>query len=122
MNYLFDTNAIIYLLKGETKTLPINENDNILISFITKIELLCHETSPDETLKIKEILKLCDIIFIDDVLIDSTINIRKTKKFKLPDSVIVATALQNSAILITADNDIIKIASQINIEIFNPLK
>lgn len=46
MNYLLDTNAVIYLLKGKCKPFRFNEDDTILLSFITKIELLSFEANP----------------------------------------------------------------------------
>ncbi len=45
-----------------------------------------------------------NIIGIQDGIIQETIRIRKSYKLKLPDSLIVATALTNNMILI-ADND-----------------
>lgn len=121
MNYLFDTNALIYLLKGKTKLLPISENDNLLISFITKIELLSHKSTSDEEDKINKLLNNCEIEFIDNELIYETIDIRKKHGLKLPDSIIAATAVLNAAILITSDSHIINKASDLNIRIFNPL-
>jgi len=122
MNYLFDTNALIYLLKGKSKQLPINDGDNILISFITKIELLSHNSTPEEEKNINKILENCDIFFIDDDLINKTVDIRKTYGLKLPDSIIAATALRENATLITSDSQIIKKAPAMSIQIFNPLK
>ncbi len=121
MNYLFDTNAIIYLLKGKSKELPIIDGDNIFISFITKIGLLSHKSVPEEEKNINKILENCSIIFIDNDLINKTVDIRKTYGLKLPDSIIAATALQENATLITSDTQIIKRALDINIQIFNPL-
>ena len=122
MNYLFDTNALIYLLKGKSKQLPINDGDNILISFITKIELLSHNSTPEEEKNINKILENCDIFFIDGDLINKTVDIRKTYGLKLPDSIIAATALRENATLITSDSQIIKKAPAMSIQIFNPLK
>jgi len=121
MNYLLDTNAIIYLLKGRAKSLPFSNDDKILISFITKIELLSHQGTPDEEDKIQTLLNYYDILFIDDQLINKTIDIRKNHNLKLPDSIIVATAIQEKATLITADKEIIKKSSDISINIIDPL-
>jgi len=121
MNYLFDTNALIYLLKGKSKQLPINDGDNILISFITKIELLSHNSAPEEEKNINKILENLTIIYIDNDLLNKTVNIRKNSGLKLPDSIIAATALRENATLITSDSQIIKKAPEIDIHIFNPL-
>ncbi len=121
MNYLLDTNAIIYLLKGEANPLPFSDNDNILISFITKIELLCHNASSDEAIMIKSLLECYDILFIDDKLINKTIDVRKNYGLSLADSIITATAILENAILVTSDKGIIKKASDMNVKIFDPL-
>ncbi len=121
MNYLFDTNALIYLLKGKSKPLPITDEDNIIISFITKIELLSHNSAPEEEKNINKILDNCSMILIDDDLINKTVDIRKIFGLKLPDSIIAATALRENATLISSDTQIIKKAPDMNIQIFNPL-
>ncbi|PKL15502.1 MAG: hypothetical protein CVV49_21075 [Spirochaetae bacterium HGW-Spirochaetae-5] len=121
MNYLFDTNALIYLLKGKSKQLPITDEDNILISFITKIELLSHNSSSEEKKNINKILDNYNMILIDDDLINRTVDIRKNFGLKLPDSIIAATALRENATLITSDSQIIKKAPDMSMLIFNPL-
>ncbi len=122
MNYLLDTNAIIYLLKGKTKSLPFTEDDKILISFITKIELLSYKTtSINEEANIQKLLRHYKILLIDDNLIDKTIAIRKNHGLKLPDSIIVATAMQEKAILVTSDKQIVKKGADLNIQILDPL-
>ncbi len=122
MNYLLDTNAIIYLLKGKIKSLPFTEDDKILISFITKIELLSYKTtSINEEANIQKLLSHYKILLIDDNLIDKTIAIRKNHGLKLPDSIIVATAMQEKAILVTSDKQIVKKGADLNIQILDPL-
>lgn len=76
--YLLDTNAIIYALNKGFK-FPKNI---YLVSIITEIEL---------TTNIKE----------------ETIKIRQKSKIKLPDSIIIATAIDQNAILITSDKQLI---------------
>jgi len=58
---------------------------------------------------------------IDNELINSTIDIRKTYGLKLPDSIIAATALLENATLITSDSQIIRKAPDMSIQVFNPL-
>jgi predicted nucleic acid-binding protein len=121
MNYLLDTNAIIYLLKGITKSFPVKENDSIILSFITKIELLSYKATIDEEKKINKFLESYGVVFVDDELISITVDIRKNYGLKLPDSIIVATAIKESATLITSDVQIVKKAPDMNVVIFDPL-
>jgi predicted nucleic acid-binding protein len=83
--------------------------------------LLSHKLTSDENLKIQSLLKNYDILLIDDHLINKTIDIRKNHKLKLPDSIIVATAILNKAVLITSDQGIIKKAFDMNIKVLDPL-
>ncbi|WP_293128899.1 PIN domain-containing protein [Microcoleus sp. bin38.metabat.b11b12b14.051] len=48
---------------------------------------------------------------IDAVLIDKIIEIRQQYRLKLPDAVIAAIAIQNSANLVTADREFAKVTS-----------
>lgn len=108
VNYLWDTNTVIYYLQQQ---FPLNAEkfiDGILlrnqpcISAITEIELLCWK-SPTE--KDKQVL----IKFIDDALVLElerpinlkTAEIRKLHKIKLPDAIIAATAQVYGLVLIT---------------------
>jgi len=102
--YLLDTNAVIYALNQAVK-LPINQYQ---ISIITEIELLSFNqlTTEDETV-LKNALLHFDIIDISYPIKTKTIEIRKTSKLKLPDSIIVATAVVENAILVTSDKQLL---------------
>ena len=121
MKYLLDTNAIIYLLKGKIKQLPISNDDDILISFITKIELLSYKGVAEEEKKIGELLSYCNILLIDDDLINKTIDIRRNHGLKLPDAIIAASAIKKGAVLITSDGGITNKMTDLNLKIMNPL-
>lgn len=102
--YLLDTNAVICALNQRVK-LPINQYQ---ISMITEIELLSFNqlTTEDETV-VKNALLNFDIIDISHPIKTKTIEIRKTSKLKLPDSIIVATAAVENAILVTSDKQLL---------------
>ena len=120
MNYLLDTNTILYILKGKSKSLPFLKND-ISISFITKIELLSFNANPPESESINKILNNYEIIYIDNELIAKVIMIRKETGLKISDSIIVATSLQQSSILVTSDLHVIKKASKVGVSTFDTL-
>ncbi len=121
MNYLLDTNAILYFLEGRAEKLPLEANDNLFISFITKIELLSYDLSSKEKNIIDRLLANYEIIYVDDSLIELTVHIRRDHGLKLPDSIIVATAMQCDATVVTADKQILKKALDINIKAVTPL-
>lgn len=52
---LLDTNIVLYLLNGEETLIPLLEEKNLFLSFITQLELLgTRYLNPDDTLKIKQ--------------------------------------------------------------------
>ena len=122
MNYLLDTNAILYALKGKAEDLPFIVGDRIYISFITRIELLSCKMKPEEEALIENLISNYELVLIDDRLVASTIDIRKQHRLKLPDSIIMGTAIQKQATLITADIQMLKETSVLGIQTINPLK
>ncbi len=122
MNYLFDTNAVLYEIKGISKPIEFEKSDSIYCSFITKIELLSYTQIPEQEMRIiKSLLSGLEVLYIDDDIVQKSIIVRKEGKLKLPDAIICATALQKEAVLVTADKQLLKTAEHIGINIQNPL-
>ncbi len=104
--YVLDTNSLIYALNGKVE-IPLYD---YLVSVITEIELLSYSklSEKDEEV-IKALLLNFQIITLTHEIKESTINIRKQYNLKLPDSIIVATAIENKAILVTSDKQLLKL-------------
>ncbi|MEW6087112.1 MAG: type II toxin-antitoxin system VapC family toxin [bacterium] len=120
--YLLDTNSVIYFFNGEQKISKLIENskNNVSVSFITKIELLCFETDDSNVInKISEFLEEIDVITIDDKIIAKTVDYRKNLKLRVPDAIIAATAKIRDLALITADKSLIRKLKEI--ETITPL-
>jgi len=117
---LLDSNIIIYLSKNEMDFSCLEEFDDLYISVITYMEILGYAfpTNEEENF-IKELLSFFDIIFIDRRIADLTIDIRKTKRIKLPDAIISATAIAGELNLITRDVDDF---TNLNVKIVNPFE
>ena len=110
-NKLFlDTNIILYLLNGDFTLAEMLNNKQIYISVITELELLSfrHITNNEEKI-IREFVKQCKVINITNPIKEETIQIRKKYKTKLPDSIIIASALYLDFPLITADSEFKKV-------------
>ena len=106
MRYLLDTNPIIDAIKASIQ-LP---KGAYLVSFITELELLSFpELTEVEEKNINSLLSYFSIINFNDVIKDMTIKIRKKYRLKLPDSIIVATAIVENAALVTSDRQLKKI-------------
>lgn len=109
-NILLDTNILLYLLNGEETLIPLLEEKNLFLSFITQLELLgARYLKPNDILQIKQFISECTVIDITPGIKEFAINIRQNYTIKLPDCIIIATSLWLNMPLITADQDFKKI-------------
>lgn len=108
--YLIDTCAVIKYLDEIFPPEALIFMDKLLdeesiISFVTKIELLVWKPPIPEDIKIrKEFINGSNVHYINDEIIDKAIEIRNETKIKLPDAIIASTAINYDLILIS-DND-----------------
>lgn len=106
---MIDTSAVIKFLN---ETFPINAlhfldkilDEECMISFITQIELLAWNQSEEEMKIVEAFIVSSEILWINQSIVDRTIEIRKKSKIKLPDALIAATAIEYGLTLL-ADND-----------------
>lgn len=109
-NILLDTNIVLYFLNGEDTIIPLLEEKNIFLSFISQLELLGSKNiDPDDVHKIKSFIDDCTIIDITPGIKETAILVRRNYSLKLPDSIILATSLWLNIPLITADKDYKKV-------------
>ena len=110
-NKLFlDTNIILYLLNGDETLAEFLNGKQLYISVITELELLAYKgITKQEEKVVLDFISQCKIINITSVVKQETIRIRKSYNTKLPDSIIIATALYLDLPLITADIDFIQV-------------
>ena len=104
--YLVDSNTIIDYVgnKMPDKSLLILDgyfDNNFSLSIISKIEVLGFNDSSDELKQLVDFIDLANIIYVDDVIANKTIELRKIYKIKLPDALIAATALVYNFMLIS---------------------
>ena len=110
-NKLFlDTNIILYLLNGDETLAELLNEKQLYISVITELELLAYKgITVKEEKVINEFVSQCITITINNAVKQETIRIRKVYNTKLPDSIIIATALYLDLPLITADVEFKKV-------------
>lgn len=126
MQYLIDTNILIYHLKN---TLPENQTaktdkifiESFNISIISEIEFLGYKNISSDKEKIfKDFLALAKIIDLDHNIKEKAIQIKKTISLKTPDAIIAATAIVNNYILLTSNiKDFNKIK---DLQLYNPFE
>lgn len=115
-----DTNILLYFLRGEEEVIEMLANKEVVISFITELEMLSFPNLSSDSEKIvREFLSNCTIININNKIKNSTINFRKKYNLKLPDSIIAATASDLNLPILTADQQFRKINS-IEIILYEP--
>ncbi|GJM07642.1 MAG: tRNA(fMet)-specific endonuclease VapC [marine bacterium B5-7] len=100
---ILDTNIVLYLLGGKLAQ-PLPENFVYAVSFITEMELLSYPNLDENSEReINEFLS--DILVLDltkEIKIQA-ISLRQKYNIKLPDAIISATAVTNTATLLSND-------------------
>lgn len=111
IDFLADTNAVIYLLSGNNCMKPYLQK-TLAVSVISFMELLSFPgITGDEEKMIRQFLSMRKIIQIDKDIMEKTIQLRREYKIKLPDAIIAATALILEIPLISADTGFCKIVN-----------
>ena len=105
---LLDSNIVIYLSQGKLSINEVIDDDKqYAISLITYMEILSYNfTNKDEEEFIKQLLSFFTIIDINQEIAEKVITLKKQRKIKLPDAIIVATALYENAVLYTNDKQL----------------
>jgi toxin FitB len=118
---LVDSNILIYAAQPEHSTLKtILQGDDVAVSNISRLEVLgYHKITEDQKNFFNAIFSLVKIIEVDKKVINKAIEIRQGKNVKVGDAIIAASAILNSAELITRNVDDFK--HLLSIKITNPL-
>ena len=108
-SFLLDTNAVLDFLKGEEKIIIVFQtkikDKPRFVSEITRMELLGYpDISSDEEAIINQFLSLVEILPCDEIVVNRVIKLRRmSKKLKLPDAIIAATAIEYQLTLVSRD-------------------
>jgi predicted nucleic acid-binding protein len=102
LNYVLDTNVVIYAQKGVlAEPLPTG---HYFVSIITEIELLSFSDLADEQERaLLELLNDVSVVGIDEETKRRAIDLRRRLRLRLPDAIIAATAMTLDADLLTND-------------------
>jgi len=102
---LIDTNILIYLSKKKLDFEKVaSQTDRLFISVITYMEVWGYQFEDDTEKQIIE--QLCQhlpIIDLNPGIVNKVIAIRQQHRIKLPDAIILATALTRNLELVTAN-------------------
>ena len=112
IDFLIDTNILIYIIKGNPKVEYFAKSEMLAISYITEMEVLGkYKISETEKQIIGNVLNNCCVFDMDTQIKHYAINIKQHTKIKLPDAIVAATAIKNNIPLVTADKDFKKVAN-----------
>ena len=100
--YVLDTNVALYLLSGRlVSPLPVGE---FYLSIISEIEMLSFSViGQEEESRIREFLAQVTIVGLSEEVKQSTIEIRRKYRLKLPDAIVYATAIILDSNLLSND-------------------
>jgi len=107
MQYLLDTNIIIYYLNGDKKSIDfVDENlKQSAISSITYLEILVFSYDEEEDRQVRDFLELFKIYDVEREILDIAINTYRKKKVKMADNIIGSTAKLHDLTLVTRNVD-----------------
>ena len=102
VSVVLDTNVVLYHLANRLAAdLP---EGPICVSVISEIELLSYPgLASAEEKQIEAFLAKVNVIELSDAVKREAIKLRKTRKLKLPDAIVAATAKTLAATLLTND-------------------
>ena len=104
MSAVSDSNIVLYKLRGELGE-PLPE-EGVLVSVITEIEILgFHGISLVEEADIRTLLAATVVVPLDDEVKDAAIRLRRSLRLRLPDAIILATAVVTGSRLLTNDRE-----------------
>jgi predicted nucleic acid-binding protein len=121
--YLIDTDVVIGYLDNKLPSYGMDRMNAIIddtpnISVITKIEVLRFNTSADVYKILQDFISESSIFDLSEPVVESTISICKSKRIKLPDAIIAATAIIHNLTLVTRNTNDFK--NIVGIELINP--
>jgi predicted nucleic acid-binding protein len=98
---LFDTNILIDFTRGIAGAeIEVQRYKDRAISRMTWVEVLSGG-KPGQQVGYREFLKTFRLIEVSPLISEETVSVRRLRMLKLPDAVILATAIVESRILIT---------------------
>jgi hypothetical protein len=105
-SYLIDSNAVIDYLGNKLPISGMAFMDAIvdaipIVSVITKIEILGFNAPAVHYALLSDFMNDARVLDLSPEVVDKTIALRKQHKTKLPDAIIVATALVTNLVLIS---------------------
>jgi hypothetical protein len=115
---LLDTNAVVGLLRGQGGLLALTGQARwVGISIIAEIEFRAFpRLAPEDARLFAEFLERVTVVGLthhDAGLVDRVIALRRNERLRLPDAVVVASAVVHDACLVTADRQLLGLQGRV---------
>jgi tRNA(fMet)-specific endonuclease VapC len=114
--YLLDTNAVIALLSGNPEVEQLVRGaDWLEISIITQLEFLAFaglsQDDRDLFIEFAERVEIVGLVASNTELLNQAIELRLRYRLKLPDAIVMATAVVSDADVVSADVDLQRVSN-----------
>ncbi|MBA3029655.1 MAG: type II toxin-antitoxin system VapC family toxin [Desulfobacteraceae bacterium] len=121
IDYLVDTNMIIYYLNGDPTAIDwLREHKaRLSISIIVSLEVLSYPFAEPEDKIVRDFLDGFRLFVFDQPIFEKTIHLRRTHNIKLPDAIIASTAHCHNLTLVTRN---VSDFNGLSIQVFNPFQ
>jgi len=102
MNAVVDTNILIDYLNGSTKArAELNRFERLSISVVTWMEVLVGVERGGAEDDVRAFLRRFDVQPVDAGIAERAVDVRRSRRIRLPDAIIWATAMQLGVVLVT---------------------
>jgi predicted nucleic acid-binding protein len=102
MSVLLDSCILIDFLLGHNAAREyVGQLDGAAISMITWMEVAVGGTSPEEDVVLRAFLATFEVLPIDTRVAEEAVHLRRSRRLKLPDAIIFATARVHGRALAT---------------------
>jgi predicted nucleic acid-binding protein len=114
IKFCFDTCAIVDFIHRDIDSTPWHKDLDTspqFVSVIARMEVLSYSgMAGEEELARRRFLSQATVIPLTEAIEEEAIKIRKNTKIRLPDCIIVATAELLGAVLLTSDDQLLKLS------------
>jgi predicted nucleic acid-binding protein len=117
--WLLDTNIVLYVLRGDQALVDMLHDQDLYISFITRIELLSYPKIDAVGIDlIERFLTQVPVIESNPMINTDAIALRRKSGLEVPDAIIAASARFLNARLMTGDKDFKKVGDELDLLLY----
>ena len=102
MRVVFDTNVLVDYLWGlEDARVELGRHREWTVSLVTWMELLVGARDEEEEAMIRAFLGRFEVADVDRRTVEEAVRLRRSRRIRLPDAIVWATASVRQAVLVT---------------------